>query len=170
MTQPQRPTITLIAAVAANGVIGRDNDLPWRLPDDMKHFMRTTMGSPVIMGRRTFESMDGPLPGRLNIVVTRRADYQASGAQVVGSLREAVAAAGPVSELFIAGGGQLYAEALELADRMWLTEIDQAFDGDTRFPDFDRSKWRAVQVIEHPADARHAYPFRIVRYERAGDG
>ncbi len=170
MSQVKRPTITLIAAVAANGVIGRNNDLPWRLPDDMKHFMRTTMGCPVIMGRRTFESMDGPLPGRLNIVITRRADYQPHGATVAGSLAEAIESTGEVDELFIAGGGKLYAQAMELADRMWLTEIDQAFEGDTRFPDFDRAKWRAVRIIEHSADARHACPFRIVLYERAGKG
>lgn len=166
--------LSLIWAMTRNRVIGRDNDLPWSLPADMKHFMITTRGHPVIMGRRTFESMDRkPLPRRTNIVVTRTPGYEAPGALVVESLDAALAvaraqcAADGVDEAFVTGGAGLYAEALPLADRLYVTVIDADLDGDTFFPELDWRLWREVDREVHPADERHAYSFVISRYERA---
>jgi len=140
--------MAIIAAVANNGIIGKDNALPWHLPEDLRHFKALTSGHAVIMGRKTWESLPErfrPLPGRLNIVVTRNPAYQAAGATVVGSLAEAqkVGAGGTATEtLFVIGGAELYAHALPLADRLELTEIDADIDGDARFPAFDRRVWR----------------------------
>jgi dihydrofolate reductase len=157
-----------------NGVIGRDNDLPWRLPDDMKHFMRTTRGHPVIMGRRTFESMDGPLPRRTNIVVTRQRAYRAAeGARVVADLDAALAAARAqcdadgVDLAFIIGGAELYRRGLAIADRLYVTRVDAELDGDTHFPEVDWTAWRRISSEHHPADAEHAYGFDVEVYERA---
>ena len=166
--------LAMIWAMTRNRVIGRDNDLPWNLPADMKHFMATTRGHPVIMGRRTFESMDGkPLPRRTNIVVTRTPGYAAAGILVARDLGEAIelarrqCVADGVEEAFITGGAGLYAEGLEVADRLYVTEIDAELEGDTFFPEVDWSRWRLVSREEHPADQRHAYPFSISTYERA---
>ncbi len=166
--------LSLIWAMTRNRVIGRDNDLPWSLPADMKHFMTTTRGHPVIMGRRTFESMDRrPLPRRTNIVVTRTPGYEAPGAVVVESLDAALAVARAqcavdgVDEAFVTGGAGLYAEALPLADRLYVTVIDADLDGDTFFPELDWRLWREVDRESHPADQRHAYSFVISTYERA---
>jgi len=156
----------MIAALARNRVIGRDGDLPWRLPDDAKHFRDTTMGKPVVMGRKTWESFGGVLEGRDNIVVSRQPDYEAAGATVVSSLDEALKLLSDRDEVFIAGGEALYAEALPRAGRMVLTLVDAEVDGDVHFPDFDRSEWREVERREHPADARHAHAFSIVTLER----
>lgn len=156
-----------------NRVIGRNNDLPWKLPRDMKHFMATTRGHPVIMGRRTFESMDRrPLPGRTNIVVTRSPTFDAPGALIAGSLPEALVLARSrceaerVDEAFIIGGAGLYAAGLEVADRLYVTEIDAELEGDTYFPEFDWSCWREVSSESFPADDRHAHPFAIRQFER----
>lgn len=166
--------LAMIWAMTRNRVIGLDNDLPWNLPADMKHFMTTTRGHPVIMGRRTFESMDGkPLPRRTNIVVTRTPGYAAPGILVAKDLDEAIelarrqCAADGVEEAFITGGAGLYAEGLAVADRLYVTEIDAELEGDTFFPEVDWSRWRLVRREEHPADQRHAYPFSISTYERA---
>lgn len=166
--------LSLIWAMTRNRVIGRDNDLPWSLPADMKHFMTTTRGHPVIMGRRTFESMDRrPLPRRTNIVVTRTPGYDAPGAVVVDSLEAALAVArrqcaeDGVDEAFVTGGAGLYAEALPLADRLYVTVIDADLDGDTFFPELDWRRWREVDREVHPADERHAYSFSIATFERA---
>jgi dihydrofolate reductase len=166
--------VSMIWAMSRNRVIGRNNDLPWRLPRDMKHFMTTTRGHPVIMGRRTFESMDRrPLPGRMNIVVTGNPDYQAPGATVVGDLDAALAEArrcceqSGVDEVFITGGAGLYRPGLEVADRLYVTEIDAQLQGDTFFPDVDWSRWRRVSSERFPADAAHAYSFTISLFERA---
>lgn len=164
-----RPIITLIAAVGRNGVIGRDNDLPWRLPDDMKHFMRTTRGHAVVMGRKTYESMDGPLKGRRNIIITRQDGYVREGAEVVGGLDEAIKLAGDVDEVFIAGGEQIYRLALPVAHRMLLTEVDGEFDGDVRFPEFDSKDWREISREHHEADDRHSHAFDIVCHQRIGE-
>ena len=158
------PRLTLIAAVARNGVIGRDNKLPWKLSEDLKRFKTLTMGHPMIMGRKTWESLPGRLPGRPHIVVTRNPSYRAESATVVGSLAEGVRAAGNVDEVFLIGGAELYAQALGLADRLQLTEIDADFEGDARFPSWDRSKWREVARETHRADAGWNYAF--VTYER----
>ena len=157
----------LIAAVAKNGVIGKDNTLPWHLPEDLRHFKELTTGHVVIMGRKTWESLPErfrPLPGRLNVVVTRNAGYAAPGAAVVHSL-EAAQKIDPGGTAFMIGGAELYAHALPLAQRLELTEIDADVDGDARFPAFDRRAWReAKRTAGIGADGlRYAF----VTYERA---
>ena len=161
-----KPALTVIAAVAGNGVIGLDNRLPWHLPADLRHFKALTTGRTVIMGRRTWESLPDkfrPLPGRHNIVVTRNAGYQAEGAAVVTSLSAAVAAA-QSDEAFVIGGAELYAAAMPLADRLQLTEIDAAFDGDTHFPVIDRREWCETAREAHRDETGPGYAF--VTYER----
>lgn len=157
---------SLVVAVARNGVIGRDNQLPWRLPDDMKYFKQVTLGHPVIMGRRTYESIGKPLPGRKNIVVTRDRSFEAPGCIVAHSLEDAWKAAGAAEEACVIGGTSLFEETLPTADVIHLTEVEAEVEGDTYFPPFDRGNWRETEVARHPADERHAYPFRIVRLER----
>lgn len=165
--------ISLIWAMTTNRVIGRDNDLPWHLPREMRHFMTTTRGHPVIMGRRTFESMDRPLPRRTNIVVTRQQDYRAEGATVVPDLDTALAVARQqcradgVDETFVIGGAELYRAAWPVATRLYVTEIEAELEGDTYFPELDFSPWRQVRQEHFPADAAHAYPFTIRVFERA---
>jgi dihydrofolate reductase len=157
---------SLIVARASNGTIGRDNGMPWHLPADLAHFKRTTMGRPVIMGRRTWESIGRPLPGRRNVVVTRNAGYEAPGAEVVGSLEAAWRAVADADEAFVIGGGQLYAEALPGADRVYVTEIGEAIEGDTRFPDLDPGDWRQTVLGEQGPDERNAYRLRFHLLER----
>jgi dihydrofolate reductase len=156
-----KATLTLIAAVARNGVIGIDNRLPWRLPADLQHFKALTMGHVVIMGRKTWESLPGkfrPLPGRRNIVVTRDGSYHAEGATVATSLAAAIAAADG-GEAFLIGGAELYVAALPLADCLQLTEIDAAFEGDTFFPAIDPHHWRETTRGTHHDDAGFDYAF-----------
>jgi dihydrofolate reductase len=136
------PLVSLIAALARNRVIGAGNRLPWHLPEDLKHFKRLTMGAPVIMGRKTHESIGKPLPGRRNIVVTRRPGARWDGCETAASLEAALALAGDVPEVFVIGGAELYAAALPRADRMHLTLLDADYEGDARFPDFDPGDWR----------------------------
>jgi dihydrofolate reductase len=165
--------LSMIWAMSRNGVIGRNNTLPWHLPRDMKHFMTTTRGHPLIMGRRTFESMDRrPLPGRANIVVSSNADYAAPGAVVVTSLEAALAEAeqrcreAGVDEAFITGGAELYRLGLEVADRLYVTEVAAQLEGDTFFPEIDWSRWRRVSSESFAADETHAYSFTISVFER----
>lgn len=162
--------ISLIAAVPRNRVIGLDNDLPWRLPDDFRYFKRQTLGKPCLMARKTFESLAGALKGRTNIVLTTQTEYQADGGIVVHSIEEGLQVArreGPESdELMILGGATLYEQTLPIADRLYITEIDAEFEGDTFFPEFDRSEFREVSRKHHPVDDRHAFPFDFVLYER----
>ena len=159
------PRIAIVAAVARNRVIGRSNALPWRLPDDLKHFKRLTLGHPIVMGRRTWESLPGILPERRHVVVTRDPTYRAPGAEVVHSLDEAVVAAGG-DEVLVVGGADLYAQALPLAQRLYLTVVDADVEGDAWFPVLDSAQWREVARDAHPADDRHAYPFSFVTLER----
>lgn len=156
-----QPRITLIAAVAKNGVIGAGNSLPWRLPEDLKRFKALTLGHPIVMGRKTWESLGRPLPGRTNIVVSRNADFAAAGAQRVGSLAEALTAAAATDsdEVFIIGGAEIYRQALPLAQRLQLTEIDQDFAGDVHFPTVDPALWRETAREAHPVGADFAYAF-----------
>ena len=156
--------ITLIAAVASNGVIGAGGQLPWRLPEDLRFFKAQTLGHPVIMGRRTRESIGRPLPGRRNIVVSRTQGFAAEGAEVVPSLAAALARCADEAEAFVIGGGDLYRAALAHAGRIILTEIRQAFDGDTWFPAFDRNAWREVRREAHAPAGGLAHDF--VWYER----
>ena len=158
-------SVILIAAVGANGVIGRDNDLPWRIREDLQHFKALTLGHPVIMGRKTWESLGTPLPGRENIVVTRAPGYEAPGAHVAASLEAALALCTGEPIAFVIGGGELYATALPLADTLVLTEIGRDYAGDARFPAFDRAAWREAQRM--PQTAADGLRFDFVRYERA---
>jgi dihydrofolate reductase len=156
--------VYLVAAVAANGIIGANGKLPWHLPEDLKHFKRLTLGQPVIMGRRTWESLPGALPGRENIVVSRRAGYQAPGAAVARSLEAALALCAGEPVVFVIGGEQLFAEALPLASGLVMTEIKQDFAGDTRFPEYDRARWRETQREAHTA--ANGMRFDFVLYEK----
>ena len=149
MSLPQAPRVYLVAAVAANGIIGANGELPWRLPEDLQHFKRITMGHPVIMGRRTWESLKGPLPGRENIVVTGTAGYEAAGAAVASSLEAALALCLGESVVFVIGGSRLFAESLPFAAGLVMTEIDREFEGDTWFPEYDRSRWKESQRERH---------------------
>jgi len=157
--------IYLVAAVAKNGVIGAGGRLPWHLPEDLKHFKNLTLGHPVIMGRRTWESLGKPLPGRENIVISRQAGFEAPGASVAASLPAAIALCTGEPVVFVIGGAEIYAAALSLADGLVLTEIDADYDGDTRFPDWDRAAWRATQRETHTSAAGLRFDF--VLYERA---
>lgn len=163
------PPLSIIAAMAHNRVIGKDNRLPWRLPADLQHFKRITMGKPMVMGRKTWESLPGLLPGRRHIVVTRDRNYQATGAEVVHSLDQAITRAGDVDEIMLVGGANLYAQALELASRLYLTEIDARVEGDAWFPEFDAGQWREVSREAHPADGQNRYSYAFTLLERRKD-
>jgi len=158
--------------MAENRVIGRDNSLPWRLPTDMRHFMSTTMGKPVLMGRKTMESMKAPLPGRTNIVLTRNTSWQRDGARVVHTLDEALALAEQQclidgqDELMVIGGADIYGLCLPLADKLYVTHVSGHPDGDIFFPEFELAQWHCVSRIEYPADARHSAQFAIAEYHR----
>jgi dihydrofolate reductase len=160
-----RPAICFVVARADNGVIGRDNALPWHLPADLRHFKRLTVGKPVVMGRRTFDSIGKPLPGRHNIVLTRDPDWRAEGVTVVPNLAEAIAAAGldpktRAEEVMIIGGAAVYAEALPIATRIYLTEVHAAPEGDTVLPPFEPARWRETAREDHPAEeGQPAYSF-----------
>ena len=204
--------ISIIVAMARNGVIGRDNSLIWHLPADLKYFKQITMGRPVIMGRKTFESVGRPLPGRTNIIVTRREGYSAEGCLVAGSLEEAVemalrdagkgatglrdaAGAGsrtvgdapdadnrtvhdapgaaragndppPRNEIFIAGGGEIYRQAMDIADRIYITVVDAGFEGDTLFPPIPEREWKLTGEKHQPPDDRNKYPMIFRVYDR----
>jgi dihydrofolate reductase len=163
------PLLALIAAVAQNGVIGVDNRLPWRLPDDMRRFRELTTGHSIIMGRKTWESIGRPLPDRQNIVVTRQRNFQAPGANVVGSLAAALAAAVMPEPVFVIGGEALYREALPLASRLYLTEIHQDFPGDARFPSYARNAWRETMREPRRAESPGGFDFAYTAYERIAD-
>lgn len=159
-------TITLIAAVASNGVIGNNNELIWRLPADMKYFRQQTIGKPVLMGRKTFESLGKPLKDRTNVILSRTLQEAPEGCELVRTIPEAIAKYGE-DELMVIGGGDIYKQALEIADRLQLTEIAQAFDGDTYFPDFDRQEWKLVSREEGTQDVKNLLPYAFCVYERA---
>ncbi len=159
--------LSLIAAVARNGVIGKDNGLLWHLPEDMRHFRETTRGRPVVMGRRTWESLPAaycPLPGRLNIVVSRNAAYQAPGATLALSLDEALRTAGDAEEVFVIGGAELYRQAIGVAGKLFLTEIAADFAGDVFFPDVSPREWQ--EVSRHPRVGESALDYAFAVYER----
>jgi dihydrofolate reductase len=158
--------ITLIAAVARNGVIGRGGVIPWRIPGDLPRFKRITMGHPVIMGRKTWESLGKPLPGRRNVVISRTPGYAADGAEVYASLDAALDACRDAPEVFVIGGGDVYRAALPRADRLLLTELDADVEGDAWFPPFDRSAWRETAREAHAASRDCPYAYAYVTYER----
>lgn len=160
--------LSIIAAVAANGVIGRDNQLPWHLSEDLRRFKRLTMGHHLILGRKTFESIGRPLPGRSMVVVSRRRPVLAEGVRLADSLQTAIDLADRAGddEAFVAGGAEIYAMALPLADRLYLTRIEADFEGDTRFPDLDFAEWRIRSEEPHSASADFEWPFRFQMLER----
>jgi dihydrofolate reductase len=161
--------VSIIVAMAANRVIGRDGDLPWKLPADLKRFKRLTMGHHLIVGRKTWESIGRPLPGRHMVVVTRRDDYAPEGVQVAGSVEAAieVARAAGDDEAFIGGGAAIYREALERADRLYVTRIHEAVAGDTLFPEVDESAWESVEHEIFPADEKNRYATSFTIYRQS---
>tara|TARA_B100000446_G_C10542182_1_gene337331 strand:+ start:1792 stop:2283 length:492 start_codon:yes stop_codon:yes gene_type:complete len=162
----------MMVAKASNNVIGRDNKLPWYLPNDLKYFKQVTFGKPVIMGRKTWESLKGPLPGRTNIVITRQPDYLADGAKVVATLDDAVAMAENVAfiegqeEAVIMGGAEIYSLALPQAERLYLTEVHANVEGDTFFPEYDASEWQQIAREDFAAEGPNPYDYSFVVYER----
>ncbi len=167
--------ITLIAAIAENGVIGRGGGLPWRLPNDLRRFQRVTRGHQVVMGRRTFETLPGPLPDRRNIIVTSNRGYRADGVVVVHALEEAIADAerhadSPEDELFVLGGAVLYAAALPIADCLDLTRVEAVVEGDTCFPAIDWNEWDLIGIERHEPDEAHAFGYRFERWARRRQG
>lgn len=159
--------ISIIAAVAANGVIGSGNAMPWHISEDFRRFKAITMGHPIVMGRKTFESLGRPLPGRTNVVVTRNPAYGApEGVLVVGSLDEAMALFPADEEVFIIGGGEIYREAMSIADKLYITRVYAPFDGDTTFPYIPADEWRVVSREAHERGEKFPHPFEFVDYAR----
>ena len=158
--------LSIIVAASENNVIGKDNQLLWHLPDDLRHFKRTTRGHHVIAGRNTFESQGKPLPGRTNIIITRNPEYKAEGCLMVDSLNKALDLVKGDDEPFIIGGEQIYRLALPRVDRIYLTRVHAELEGDTFFPDLDMEQWKEVSRTYHEKDERHVYPFTILVLER----
>ena len=159
--------ISIIVAASENDVIGRQGELPWRLSDDLKHFKAITMGKPIVMGRKTWESIGRPLPGRQNIVITRQRGFVAEGCDVVASLDDAITAAGDVNEIVVIGGSQVYALALPLAERLYITRVHADVEGDASFPAVDATRFCLVADEHHEADDRNEYDFSFRVYDRA---
>ncbi len=159
--------LSIIAAIAHHGIIGSGNSLIWHISEDLRRFKAITLGHPIVMGRKTFDSLGRALPGRTNVVITRQSDLQADGCTVVHSLDEALALFPEHEEIFVIGGGEIYAQALPRAQRLYLTEVDADYEGDTRFPDWDRSQWLLTEREEHPHGAQFPHPFTFLTYERA---
>nr|AIA17088.1 Dihydrofolate reductase [uncultured bacterium]AIA17503.1 Dihydrofolate reductase [uncultured bacterium]AIA18166.1 Dihydrofolate reductase [uncultured bacterium] len=163
--------ISIIVAASENNVIGRNNDLPWYLPLDLKYFKDTTMGHCVVMGRKNFESIPpkySPLVGRTNIVITRQKDYKANGAVVVNSIEDAIEYARRQSETecFITGGGEIFRQSLQYCDRIYLTRIHAVIEGDVYFPELNMNEWKEVSRDDRPADEKNNYSFSFLRFER----
>jgi len=162
---PRGAPVYLVAAIAANGVIGANGKLPWHLPEDLQHFKRLTLGHPVIMGRKTWESIGRPLPNRTNIVVSRRSDFHAAGATVAPSVEDALALCAGTEPVFVIGGSEVYRAALPHAAGLVLTRIRRSYEGDARFPEIDPADWKESRREEHVA--ANGIPFDFVWYERA---
>lgn len=164
--------LSMIVAAAQNRVIGRDNALPWYLPNDLKYFKQTTLGKPIIMGRKTYESIGKPLPGRTNIVITRQTDYQPDGVKVVHSVAEARDLAESVclidgqEEAMIMGGAEIYTLALPDADRLYLTEVHADVDGDAYFPEYDKTEWKEISREDFSAEGPNPYNYSFVVYDK----
>lgn len=159
--------VSIIVAIAQNGTIGDKNSLLWHIKEDMRFFRTTTSGHPVIMGRKTFESLGSkPLPKRTNIVITR-ADREFEGALTAHSLEEAIRMAGEDEEIFVMGGAQIYREALSVVDRMYITVVERDYEGDTSFPEIDYSQWKLVDVVRHERGEEYEFPFEFRTYDRA---
>ena len=164
--------LSLVWAMAQNRVIGRNNSLPWYLPEDLKYFKRITLGKPIIMGRKTYESIGKPLPGRTNIVVTRNPDFSVEGVRTVSSLEaardlcESIGEVDGSEEAMIIGGAEIYRQSLELADRLYLTEVHAEVDGDTYFPEFDRAAWQEVAREDFKAEGPNPYDYSFLVLDR----
>jgi dihydrofolate reductase len=158
--------LSAIVAMAANRVIGANNQLPWRLPADLARFKRLTMGHTLILGRKTYESIGRPLPGRTFVVVTRQQGYAPPGVRVAHTVDEALALAQGDDEAFVAGGAELYAQTMDRLNRLYLTRIERDFPGDTYFPEVDLSGWRLIEQEHHPASGPEALPYAFLTYER----
>jgi dihydrofolate reductase len=163
------PLVSMIVAMAQNGVIGRDNTLPWRLPEDLRRFKAITLGKSILMGRKTFESIGKPLPGRLNFVLTRNRDWHADGVIVVNSVDEALRKVRDTDEVIAIGGAEIYRLFMPFARRIYLTQVHAEVPGDTIFPDFDPTQWVDAECITQPADDRHAYALTFMTLERKGE-
>lgn len=160
--------ISLIVAAAENNAIGKDNQLLWHLPNDLKFFKNTTWGMPVIMGRKTYESFNKPLPGRYNIVITRQAGWTGDGAVAVSNLNAAMTKAAETNcrEIFVIGGGEIYQQAFSLAEKIYLTRVNATLEADTFFPALDENDWQLVSSQEHAADEKHKYAYSFQTWER----
>jgi len=161
--------ISLVVAMARNRVIGQGGRMPWHLPADLRNFRKLTMGKPIVMGRKTFESIGKALPGRRNIVVTRQRNYQARDCHVVNSLERALTENRACREVMIIGGAEIYSLALPRADRIYLTLIDCELEGDATFPELDQTQWQQKERIDHPADHENAYAFSFMVLDRVDD-
>lgn len=159
------PQISLVAAMANNRVIGKDNQMPWHLPADLKHFKSVTMAKPIVMGRNTYESIGRPLPGRQNVVISRNPNYRADGCDVVHSIEQAMTLLSNSDEIMIIGGGLLYSQVIGLADKLYLTFIDLDVDGDTQFPEFEHLTLREISRKAHLSDENNAHNYQFVDYE-----
>ncbi|OGZ00162.1 MAG: dihydrofolate reductase [Candidatus Liptonbacteria bacterium RIFCSPLOWO2_01_FULL_52_25] len=157
--------ISIIVAMGKNRVIGNGGNIPWRLPADLKHFKEATMGHAVVMGRKTYESIGKPLPGRTNIVITWQKDYAAPGCVTAASLNEAFKKAG-VGEVFVIGGAEIYREAMPRVDKLYVTLIDRDFEGDAYFPEIDPNEWRVSSRKEGATDEKNPYPYSFLTFER----
>lgn len=159
--------INIVVAKASNNVIGAKNDLIWHLPNDLKHFKSLTSGHPIIMGRKTFESLGRPLPNRTNIVVTRDQNWNAEGIEIASSLLKAIEAAKKIDDdIYIIGGGNIYKQAMEFTDVLYITEVHHEFDGDTYFPEIDLDEWEEVQRENFKKDEKHPYAYSFVMYKK----
>jgi dihydrofolate reductase len=158
--------LSIIVAVAENNVIGAGNRLPWRLPDDLRRFKALSLGKPVVMGRRTFDSIGRPLPGRTNIVISRQPGLRIDGCIVTLSVDAALAAAHPAAEVIIIGGAEIYRQVLPRTNRIHMTRVHAYIEGDVLFPELHAEEWREVDIEHHPADDRHAHAFSFITLER----
>jgi dihydrofolate reductase len=158
--------IIMIAAAAENNALGKDNELVWHLPDDFKRFKNLTSGHPIIMGRKTFESFQKPLPNRLHIIITRQKNYQAEGCLVVSNLENAIALTDKNQDAFVIGGGEIYQQALSFTDKIELTRVHDSFEADTFFPEIDEKEWQLIQEEYHPKDEKHKIDFTYQTFTR----
>jgi len=158
--------ISIIVAMSENRVIGIENTLPWHLPADLKHFKSLTMGKPIVMGRKTYESIGRPLPGRTNIVISRDSGYRAEGVTVVRTPEAALQAAGDVEEVMIIGGASFYRQMLPQTDRLYLTLVHQTIDGDAWFPELDDSQWQPLSREDHSPDGKNPWPYSFITMQR----
>jgi dihydrofolate reductase len=161
----KKPIISLVAAMAKNRVIGKGNKMPWHLPADLKHFKNVTMAKPIVMGRKTFESIGRPLPGRENVIISKNKDYFADGCIVVHSVEDALTLLTDYEEIMVIGGGFLYSQMLEKADRLYLTYIDLEVEGDTCFPEFEHLNLTEIKTEPHTKDDKNQYDYRFVDYQ-----